>query len=94
MTAQHEPTTEELAEARAEYLVGLLWHVGAFVILNVFLWWLDLAVGPSGVQWAFWVTAFWGFALAWHALAWLIDGRQVQQRMARRYLEGDLPPEP
>ena len=87
MAVERDLTIEELAEARAAYLTGLLWHVGAFVILNVFLWSIDLFLGPSGVQWAFWVAAGWGLALAFHTLAWMIDGRQVERRRAQRYVE-------
>lgn len=77
---------ETLAHKRAAYDVGLLWHVGAFVIINAFFWLLDIIVGAPGVQWAFWITLFWGFALLFHVLAWLIDGRQVEQRRTDRYL--------
>ena len=77
---------ETLARQRAAYDVGLLWHVGAFVIINAFFWLLDLMVGAAGLQWAFWITLFWGFALLFHVLAWLIDGRQVEQRRTDRYL--------
>ena len=77
---------ETLAHKRAAYDVGLLWHVGAFVIINAFFWLLDIMVGAPGVQWAFWITLFWGFALLFHVLAWLIDGRQVEQRRTDRYL--------
>jgi hypothetical protein len=74
----------ERAEHRAQYLTGLLWHVGAFVIINGFFWILD-AMGAGGVNWAFWITGFWGFALAFHALAWFIDGRDIEARKAREY---------
>lgn len=77
---------EELAQRRAKYLTGLLWHVGTFVIINAFFWLLDIVIGASGVQWAFWITLFWGLALLFHVLAWLIDGRQVERRRADRYL--------
>ncbi len=55
------------------------------MIINIFFWLLD-AMGPAGVNWAFWITATWGFALAFHALAYLIDGRQLEQRKTRQYL--------
>jgi len=64
----------------------LLWHVGAFVIINAFFWLLGIAIGASRVQWAFWITLFWGLALLFHVLAWSIDGRQVERRRADRYL--------
>lgn len=82
-------TTEELAARRAAYLTGLIWHLGTFVIINAFFWLLDVLVGPNGVQWAFWITLFWGLALLFHALAWFIDGRQLERRRAQRYLEDE-----
>ncbi len=81
-------TSEERAQRRAEYLSGLVWHAGAFVIINAFLWILDMA-DAGGVDWAYWVTAGWGFALAFHALAYYVDGRQLEERKAQEYLEED-----
>lgn len=89
MTAHEEPTDVQLAHRRAAYLTGLLWHVGAFVILNGFFWLLDLFVGQDGAQWAYWITAVWGLALLFHVLAWLIDGRQLERRLTDRYLASD-----
>ena len=78
---------EEWARRRARYLTGLIWHVGTFVIINGFFWFLDLFVGQDGVQWAHWLTLFWGLAVLFHALAWLIDGRQLERRRTQRYLD-------
>jgi 2TM domain len=80
-------SAEQLAQQRARYLTGLLWHVGAFVIINAFFWLLDLLTGPEGIQWAYWITAVWGFALLFHVLAWFIDGRQLERRLTRSYLD-------
>lgn len=82
----------ELAARRAKYLTGLLWHLGAFVIINAFFWLLDASTGPDGVQWAYWITLFWGFALLFHVLAWMIDGRQLERRRAERYAAQDRTP--
>ena len=79
-------TPEARARKRAEYLTGLLWHAGAFVIINAFFWILDIA-GAGGVTWAFWITAAWGFALLFHALAYFVDGRQLEDRKTQQYLE-------
>ncbi len=68
--------TPEEQERRATYLTGLMWHIGTFVIINTFFWVLDLVVGQSGIQWAYWITLFWGFALAFHVLAYLVVGRR------------------
>ena len=80
----------EQAQARAKYLVDLLWHIGAFVIVNGFLWLIDAATG-GGITWAWYVTIAWGFGLAFHVLAYLIDGRQLRQRKADDYLRRNLP---
>ena len=89
MTSKDTPTPEMLAQRRAKYLTGLLWHVGVFVIINAFFWVLDLTVGQEGLNWAFWITLFWGLALAFHALAYYVDGRQVETRKAAEYLAED-----
>jgi hypothetical protein len=88
VTATETQTLETRARRRAKYLTGLLWHVGAFVVLNAFFWILDLATG-GGVTWAYWLTGAWALALAFHALAWLIDGRGVEDRKTEQYLEED-----
>lgn len=80
-------TPEDRARQRAAYLTGVMWHVGAFVIINAFFWVLDLALGEPGLQWAFWITLFWGLGLAFHLLAFLIQGRDVEGRKTREYLE-------
>jgi len=70
--------THEEQARRARYLTGLMWHVGAFLIINTFFWVLDLIIGQSGIQWAFWITLFWGVALAFHVLAYLVVGRRSE----------------
>lgn len=73
------------ARRRAEYLTGLMWHAGTFVIINAFLWLLDAWSG-GGLGWSVIVTAVWGVALAFHALAYWVDGRQVEARRTEQYL--------
>jgi hypothetical protein len=77
------------ARRRAEYLAGLMWHAGAFVIINAFFWLLDLLVGGDGLTWAFWITALWGFGLAFHALAYAVDGRGLVDRKTREFERDD-----
>jgi hypothetical protein len=77
---------EEEAWRRAKYLSGLVWHAGTFLIINVFFWILDFA-GGGGLDWAYWITGTWGFALAFHALAYAVDGRGLEERKVRQYLE-------
>lgn len=77
-------TPQERAARRAKYLTGLLWHVGAFVIINAFFWLLD-AMGAGGINWAFWITGAWALGLAFHALAYFIDGRDLEGRKAAQF---------
>jgi hypothetical protein len=72
---------EAWARRRAEYLSGLLWHTGAFLIINAFFWILDLTLAGGGLDWAFWITLFWGVALAWY-----VGGRGVEERKYDQYL--------
>ncbi len=88
MTQTAVRPAEVEAQRRAKYLAGLLWHAGTFVIINVFFWLLDMA-GAGGVNWAFWITVAWGFALAFHGLAYYVDGRNVEAMKTREYLEAE-----
>ncbi len=79
-------THEERLRKRAHYLTGVIWHAGSFLVLSVFFVVLDLWVGRGGVQWASWIILFWALALAFHVLAYLIDGRRFEERVAERML--------
>ena len=81
-------TPEARARERAKSLTDLMWHTGAFVIVNAFLWTMDI-VGGGGLEWAYWVTIPWGLGLAFHALAYWIDGRNVEERKYEEYLDTD-----
>lgn len=71
MAQEGESTPEARARERTESFTGLMWHIGTFVVINAFLWVLDIVVGVGGVQWAYWITFFWGIGLAFHVLAYL-----------------------
>jgi hypothetical protein len=89
MAVTETPTPEARARKRAKYLSGLIWHAGTFVIINVFFWTIDLAGSREGLQWSFWITAAWGLALAFHGLAYLVDGRDLEERKTQQYLESE-----
>ena len=82
--AERTLTPQARAERRAKYLTGLIWHLGAFVIINAFFWILD-AMGAGGINWAFWITGVWGLALACHTLAYYVDGRDLKGRKAAQF---------
>lgn len=85
---EHTSTHDQLearARKRAKDLTDVIWHAGTFVIINVFLWALDVITTP-GVQWAYWITITWGIGLAFHVLSWMVEGRDVEARATERYL--------
>jgi hypothetical protein len=53
MAQSAESTRDERAHKRAKASTSLLWHIGAFIIINAFFWILDLSTGAAGVQWAY-----------------------------------------
>lgn len=76
---------EDRARKRAQEFVGLLWHIASFVIINAFLWGLDIVTG-DGVQWAYWVTLAWGIGLLFHFAAYAFDDSGLEDKMYRRFL--------
>jgi hypothetical protein len=81
----------ERAARRAAYFTGLVWHAGTFVIINGFFLLLDF-IGDGGINWSLWIIAVWGFALAFHVLAYLVDGTGLRDRKRQQYLDEDQPP--
>ena len=77
---------EDRARRRARDLVRLLWHAGAFLIINAFFWLLDFGLNHGGPHWAYWITAAWGLALVFHALTYYVAGRGVEERKYEQYL--------
>jgi hypothetical protein len=72
MTRDTDTTPEQRAHRRAKNYTGMLWHLATFVIINGFLWTIDI-MGGGGVNWAFWITLFWGIALLFHVAWYFID---------------------
>lgn len=69
--ADHTLTTpEERATRRLKEINGFLWHGATYLIINGFLWFIDLLNG--GLDFAYWVSISWGIGLAFHAAAVLI----------------------
>ncbi len=69
--AREATTPEQRAQRRANDYTGLLWHIATFIIVNAFLWTIDILGG--GGSWAFWITLFWGIALVFHIASYAID---------------------
>lgn len=70
-------TPENRAARREGALTGVLWHAATFLIINAFLWFIDLQQG--GLEWAYWVTVSWGIAMAFHAAWYFITERGVNK---------------
>ncbi|HSF84452.1 MAG TPA: 2TM domain-containing protein [Acidimicrobiia bacterium] len=86
MAREDSSTPEARARKRVNDRSSLLWHISAFVIVNAFLWFIDIA-GGGGVQWAYWTTIPWGVGLAFHIAAYLIEERGGGDRRYQQYLE-------
>ena len=94
MAESAESTPEERAHKRAKASTSLMWHIGVFIIINAFFWILDLATGAEGLQWAYWITIFWGLALAFHVLAYFVGESGAEQRKYRKYLSEEQAQQP
>ena len=79
-------TPDSRSQKRAKSYTGLLWHIGVFIVINAFFWTLDLVTGAEGIQWAYWITIFWGLALAFHVVAYLVGDSGVEQRKYQKAL--------
>ncbi len=77
---------EERARRRLEDYNGMVWHLVSFVVVNGFLWFLDLIPG-DGLDWAYWVTAMWGIGLLFHIAALIIGDDTAGNPRYDRYLE-------
>lgn len=77
---------EQRARQRVKEFTDVMWHAATFVIINGFLWAIDIVQG-GGVQWAFWVTIAWGIGLAFHVAAYLLSDNGAQNRRYHRFLE-------
>jgi len=82
MVPSGQRSDEEIARRRARYLTGLAWNAGSFAIVGAFLAIVDL-IGDGRLTWSLWVIGAWGFAIAFHGLAYLVDGSGLQERKTR-----------
>lgn len=85
MSTSANGTPEERAEKRAKEYTDVLWHVATYIIVNIFLWGIDI-VGGDGVNWAYWVTIGWGVGLGFHVASYLIDDNGLKNRKYKQFL--------
>ena len=84
--AEHmSKTPEERARTRVAEFEGLMWHIAVYVIVNAFLWFIDLNAG-GGLDWAYWTTVPWGIGLLFHIAAYFIEMSGVRERRYEKIL--------
>ncbi len=85
MSEARESTPEERAQRRVKRFTDVMWHLATFIIINGFLWFIDLRRG--GLEWAYWVTIVWGIGLAFHVADAFIGDEGAKNRRYRKILE-------
>jgi hypothetical protein len=85
-----EDESYERARRRVRDLKDFYEHLGIYLIINFFLFALNVVVSP-GKWWFYWVTLFWGVGLLFHALDTILEGRilgrEWEERKVREYVE-------
>ncbi|RJP26901.1 MAG: hypothetical protein C4536_14955 [Actinobacteria bacterium] len=81
-------TPEEIAERRVKQRLELWWHLGSYVIVNVFLI-IVWAITGAGYPWFVWVMVGWGIGIAFHVMHYFmtIHGEGRRQLMIQREME-------
>ena len=84
--AETATTPEARARARVKAYTDAMWHLATFIVINAFLWGIDIIQG-GGVNWAYWVTISWGIGVAFHLASFFLDENGLQARRYQRFLE-------
>jgi 2TM domain len=64
-------TPEQQLRYKAKKLTKLLYGIFWFIIINIFLYWLDYRDNLR-IDWAYWVTIGWGFGLAYEGFSYIV----------------------
>jgi len=75
----------QVRQPQSEF-AGLMWHVGIFIVVNAFLWTLDIVAG-GGLEYAYWATIPWGAGLIVHVLTYAFAGRRVDEAAAEKIVK-------
>ncbi len=78
-------TPEDRARRRVKRFTDVMWHLATFLIINGFLWFIDLR--QDGLDWAYWVTVVWGIGLAFHVAYAFIGDAETKNRRYGRILD-------
>ena len=81
-------TPQEIAERRVKQRLELWWHLGSYVIVNIFLI-IVWALTGAGYPWFVWVMLGWGIGLAFHIMHYFmnVSGEARRQRMIQREMD-------
>lgn len=79
-TGSAADTTQRRAHAeRSKVREGFVWHLGTYLIMMGFF--AAIAVmADTGFRWVLWVAIPWGLGIAFHALAFVIEGTRLVRR--------------
>jgi hypothetical protein len=69
-------TPEQQMRRRAHKITKFLYNVLWYVVINIFLYWLDYRENQV-IDWAYWVTIGWGFGIVAQAFA-LVAGPNLE----------------
>ena len=69
-----EETKYQKAKERVEALRGFYIHLSVYVVVNLFLFLLNIIVSPTSL-WFYWPLLFWSIGLALHAVYVFASGR-------------------
>lgn len=73
------------ARPRTSKSAVLLWHIGAFVVVNLVLWIVDLVNG-GGIGTMLWISIPWSLALGAHLMAYTPDRGDTNDRRSQDVL--------
>ncbi len=81
-------TPQEIAERRVKQRLELWWHLGSYVIVNVFLI-IVWAITGAGYPWFIWVMLGWGIGVAFHIMHYFLNvsGESRRQRMILKEMD-------
>jgi hypothetical protein len=79
---------QEIAERRVRQKLELWWHLGSYVIVNLFLV-IVWAITGRGYPWFVWVMIGWGIGVAFHLMQYFMTVREEprRERMIQREME-------
>lgn len=81
-------SAREIAERRVRQRLELWWHLGSYVIVNLFLV-IIWAITGRGYPWFIWVMIGWGIGVAFHVMHYFMEvrGEPRRERMVQREME-------